>query len=106
MFFKTREQREIEALTKRLVKTICQSDTLKELIVQAKKQIELEQFTQNGVSYPIIRDLINSAAYGVFIDLTLPDGSKMVFKKDPNALSEAEKEHLERLKRDAEKDLY
>lgn len=106
MFFKSREQKEIEALTKRLVRTILQNDQLKALISNAKKQWELEEFVQHGINYPIITDLVNSASHGVFIDLTLPDGSKMVFKRDPNLLSEDDRARIERIKRESSSELY
>ncbi len=73
--FKSREQREIEELTKRLVKTIVKSDQLKQLIVNAKKQWEFDDLKTHTLSYPIIQDLVNAAAIGVSIEVNLAGGS-------------------------------
>ena len=47
-----------------------------------KKQIEFEKLSQSELNYEIIQDLINSAAHGVCIEVTLTDGSKLVMKRE------------------------
>lgn len=47
-----------------------------------RKQRELDALKANPLNYGIIRDLINSARYGVTIEISLADGTKLGIKRD------------------------
>jgi uncharacterized protein (UPF0303 family) len=49
---------------------------------QERKQSEFDALQAQPLKYTIIQDLINSAAAGVVIDITLADGTKMVMRKE------------------------
>lgn len=49
-----------------------------------KKQKDFERLKATPLNYMIIKDLINSAAYGILIDLTLADGTKLSIKREDN----------------------
>ena len=103
--FKTREQKEIESLTKRLVDTILKRDSLKQLIIDAKKQWEFEELQAQKLSYPIIQDLINTAQHGIVIDVRMADGGSFVLRTDPNLTVNAQ-EQAEKARRANEKEVW
>ena len=47
---------------------------------ERKKKL-YDELVGTELSYKILKDLINSAAYGVVIDITLKDGSKLVIRR-------------------------
>ena len=49
-----------------------------------KKQKALDKMSAADINYAIIRDLINSAQYGVTITVSFRDGSRMDIKRDDN----------------------
>jgi hypothetical protein len=92
--FKSKEDKEIDQLTTKLVKTIVKSDLLRQLIIDAKKQWEYDELKSQKLSYPIIQDLINSAYTGVEIVVRTPEGASFTIRPDkdnqPDALTRAE----------------
>lgn len=53
-----------------------------EMAIQEAKMAEYNALVNQHLNYPIIRDLINSAAKGVIISLVFKDGTKMDIKRD------------------------
>jgi NAD(P)H-nitrite reductase large subunit len=62
---------------------------------QEKRKKAYDKLVGAELSYPIIKDLINSAAHGVVIEATLKDGSKLVIRRQENF------EEMERIRREA-----
>lgn len=52
------------------------------LIKAEKKQAELDKLAANELNYGILRDLIKSASFGVKIEVTLRDGTKLIIDRD------------------------
>lgn len=53
-----------------------------EIKLQEERQAQYEALVGESCSYPIIKDLINSAAAGVIIKLVFKDGTTMSIVKD------------------------
>src|SRR6478609_9046650 len=85
--FKSKEQKELEMLTTKLVKTILKSEQLLALITNAKKQWEFDELRAQKLSYPVIQDLVNTASVGIVIDVRMADGGSFTIKTDPNLIN-------------------
>ena len=57
-------------------------DAYHQLMEIEKKQKAVDKLTATELNYGIIKDLINSASYGVLIELTLKDQTKTVIKRE------------------------
>jgi len=55
---------------------------LAELRLQEERQRQYEQLVGEAISYPILRDLINSASAGVVIKCIFKDGTSMEIRRD------------------------
>jgi len=55
---------------------------LKQAEYAAQKQAELDQMTNKGLNYGIIKDLINSAVHGVEINIRFTSGEIMTIKRE------------------------
>lgn len=49
---------------------------------QERKQKDYDRLVGRELSYTIIKDLVNSAAFGVVINVTLRDGTKLEIKRE------------------------
>lgn len=103
--FKSKEEKASKLLLKKLTKYLLNSDLMAKLILQARKDMEFEQLTLSPLSFPIIKDLINSAANGVTIEATLKDNTKIVIKPDNDTNPEYQ-EKLKAIQREAQKEYY
>lgn len=104
--FESREIKELNMLTDKLVRTILKSDQIRALIINAKKQWDLDELRSQGLTYPVIRDLFATAQAGIIVDVKLPDGSSFTIKPDPTVMSPEKREELERLRRHANSELF
>ena len=76
--FKSKIEREDDAFAEALVRKMLQTNTLKALATEAKRQWDFEALQAKTLNYPIIQDLVNTAVAGVTVTVTLTDGTKMV----------------------------
>ena len=57
-------------------------DAYKQLKEIEKKQKAVDKLSATELNYGIIKDLITSATYGVVIEVTFKDQTKMVIKRE------------------------
>ena len=85
--WKTKVEKEDDAFAEALVRKILQTGTLKALAAEAKKQWEFEALQAKTLNYPIIQDLINTAAAGVAVTIILTDGTKLMIEPTSGRLA-------------------
>lgn len=65
-----------------------------EIRLQEERQRQYDALVGEHLNYPIIRDLINSAANGILIKLMFKDGTSMEIKRDETIPAEQFKSDL------------
>lgn len=54
----------------------------KQLMDAERKQKALDKMASKPMNYGILRDLINTASYGVTVDVTFSDGTKLTMRRE------------------------
>lgn len=68
-------------------------DAYKVISEKKKKQKEFERLKATPLNYMIIKDLINSAYYGIVMEVTLVDGTKLTIKREDAFDTEKQKRY-------------